>query len=137
MPTRKQVMDKISSLEILKERFDYYRDDFIRLSGKKEFEKTDKYYDGIISKLTKEMYLMPIRHRYTGTFYLKIPYTVPAEYEKLKGSVYMQEHLVSWEVEEPKLERYQNYYRAVYKKPEAGAEMMRDDAEAVYEMSDA
>ena len=63
--------------------------------------------------------------------YLKKPYTIPAEFEKCKGSLYMRENLVSWQIEKEDGKLDYTYYRAVYKKPH-GELIKREEAKPVY-----
>ncbi|MDA0912096.1 MAG: hypothetical protein O2809_11185, partial [Proteobacteria bacterium] len=71
---------------------------------------------------------------YTGTFYLKKPYTIPSEAVKLKGSIYMREDLVSWVVEsEDDYAKNLGYVRDAYKDKAMTKKFSKDDAVAVFE----
>jgi len=62
---------------------------------------------------------------------IKKPYTQPAVFEERSGSLYMQERLVSWQVENEQGKLEYPYYRTVYKKP-GGALITREDGMPVY-----
>ena len=77
---------------------------------------------------------MPIGHRYTGTFYLKQAYSVPAQSVKITGSAYMKEDLVSWslDADDPKMNDY-SYHREIFKDKNLKTLIKRDDADPVFE----
>ena len=129
--TRTDIINLLASIKHTKERYVYFEKEFISLSNEAEYNRTVEHYDQLILALTKEIYELPIGYRYTGTYYLKKPYTIPAEFEEGYGSLYMKENLVSWQIEkEPGVCDYA-YYRAVFKKPN-GAQITKEDAEPVY-----
>jgi hypothetical protein len=130
----KYTRDTLNSIEILKSKHEYLGKELIRVAGQDLYEQTSKYYDNVISKLTEEMRLLPIGYRYSGTFYLKKPYTVPIEFEKIEGSIFMREDLVSWQIESNGSNQNQTYayHRSVFKKPELNTEIRKEDGVPVY-----
>jgi len=97
--TRADVISFRASIKHLKERYEYMKKNIIPLSNQAEYDRTIEHYDHLITSLTKDIQPMPVGYRYTGTYYLKKPYTVPFEFEKCSGTLFMQEHLVSWKIE--------------------------------------
>jgi len=133
MSDRKKVIDTINGISFLLERHQHNSEELIRLLGAKEYKQISDLYNKAIAKLKKEKYALPIGHRYTGTFYVKKPYTMPTAYDEITGSVFMREDLVSWKVED--VEKYNfSYFRAVYREPndDAGSEITREDGEPVF-----
>jgi hypothetical protein len=129
--TRAEVINLRSMITHSKERYEYLEKEIIPLSNQAEYNRTIEHYDHLILGLNKEIEALPIGYRYTGTYYLKKPYTQPAEFEEGSGSLYMKENLVSWQIEtEPGVYDYA-YYRAVFKKP-FGDQITKEDAEPVY-----
>lgn len=115
----------------MKETYVSKKKDIIEFSDQTEYDRTIKHYDDLIATLTKEIQMLPIGYRYTGTYYLKKPYTMPPEFEENIGSLFMRENLVSWQVEKEPGKYEYSYYRAVFKKP-YGVLITREDAEPVY-----
>ena len=130
--SRADVKSLLASIEYNKDRYVYLQDKIIPLSTKDEYDRTVKHYDDLIERLKKEIKTLPIGHRYTGTYFIKKPYLIPAEFEEHFGSIFMKENLVSWQIEkDPGILDY-GYYRAVFKKP-YGDHVTKEDAEPVYE----
>ena len=96
------------------------------------YEQTIKHYDKVITNLNEELLLLPIGYRYTGIFYIKNSYTVPATFEKHDGVVYLREDLVSWQIEKGLERPDPSLRRNIYKEPRDGFELKREDAEPVY-----
>ena len=129
--TRTDVNNLLTMIKNSKERYVFLEKEITLLSNQAEYNRTVEHYDDLINILTKELQALPIGYRYTGTYYLKKPYIIPYEFEECHGSLFMKEHLVSWQIEkEPGVCEYP-YYRAVYKQP-AGALINRDDGKPVY-----
>lgn len=130
---RKQIGEIIHSIRSLKDRHEYWRDEFVRLSGKEGFATLQQIYNDLITKLTQEKESMPIGYRYSKDFYIKVPYTLPVQYEKINGSAFMREDLVSWRIEAD--ERYKHsYFRAIYrdKSNKENSEIRKEEATPVY-----
>lgn len=120
-----------ASIEYNKDKYVFLKDKIISLSTQSEYDRTIKHYDDLIEALEKEIKTLPIGYRYTGTYYIKKPYIIPAEFEEHKGSIFMKENLVSWQIEkEPGVLEYP-YYRAVFKKP-FGDYLTKEDGKPVY-----
>lgn len=129
--TRNALIQLINAINTIKDKYIAITNDMIELSGEAEVDRTMAHYDQAIASLEKELQTHPIGYRYTGIYYLKKPYTQPPIFEKHSGSLYMQEHLVSWQVENDQGKLEYPYYRAVYKQPE-GELITREDAKQVY-----
>ena len=130
--SRKYIDSLISSVKFIKNKYDYIKKEVVRLTGENEYEKTMKHYDKLLSILNQELVSLPIGFRYTGTFYIRNSYTIPATFEKHDGVVYLREDLVSWQIEEG-LERPDcGYHRNIFKEPKDGAELTKADATPVY-----
>ena len=129
--SRTNSINLLTTIKYSKDRYVYMEKDIISLSNQAEYNRVVEHYDNLIMALTKHIQALPIGYRYTGIYYLKKPYTMPAEFEEGSGSLYMKENLVSWQIEkEPGVCDYA-YYRAVFKKP-YGAQLRKEDAEPVY-----
>ena len=132
MQCRKYLYSTILNIESLKRKYEYSSKDIIRATSPDEYEQTIKHYDKLITNLNKELLLLPIGYRYTGVFYIKNAYNIPATFEKHEGAVFMREDLISWQIEGG-LERPNfSYHRNIYKEPKEGCELKREDAEPVY-----
>jgi len=130
--SRADVKSLLASIEYNKDRYVYLQDKIIPLSTQDEYDRTVKHYDDLIERLKKEIKTLPIGYRYTGTYFIKKPYLVPAEFEEHSGSIFMRENLVSWQIEKESGILDYGCYRAVFKKP-YGDYVTREDAEPVYE----
>ena len=131
---RKQTQDKLRRIENIIQMIKTMDGDSIDLFGQRKHQNTLSQFASIAQKITDQIKTLPIGHRYTGTFFLKIPYTLPAEYKKIDGSIFMREHQVSWEVEDGKGFQNQCYYRFIYKTASDDHNQLitRDDAEPVF-----
>ena len=132
MQNRKHIYSTILNIESLKRKYEYAAKDIIRATSQDEYEQTIKHYDKLIANLNKELFLLPIGYRYTGVFYIKNSYNIPATFEKHEGVVFMREDLVSWQIEEGLERQDLSCRRNIYKKPCEGGELRREDAESVY-----
>ena len=131
--TRSAIIELMSKVKKIKKSYMSLEKDILPLlSDQPEYDRIIAHYDYVIAELEKELQNKPIGYRYTGVYYLKKPYTMPAVFEKGFGSLYMSENLVSWQVEkEPGVCDYP-YHRAVYKQLD-GPILTREDAEPVYQ----
>ena len=115
--SRKHIESTIRNVQSIKTKLTDMNELFVECEGQARFDEMHLFYDRAIEKLTAEMLSMPIGHRYTGTFYIRKPYSSPVEFNKVKGSLFMREDLSSWKVENNEEYRW-SYYREAYKKPE-------------------
>lgn len=128
--TRTQLVNLLTNIQYMKEAYAFKEKDIIGLSNQTEYDRTIRHYDDLMKTLAKKIQKLPIGYRYTGTYYLKKPYTMPPEFEKREGSLYMRENLVSWQIEtEPGVCEY-SYHRTVSKRP-YGESITREDAKPV------
>lgn len=135
--SRKQVNSIINSLCALKTHNEHWKNEFIQLVGENSFTQLQAIYNEAIDRLTQEKKSIPMGYRYTGEFYIKKPYTMPIQYEKINGSAFMREDLVSWCIEEESRYKY-SYFRAIYRdtKGQEGSEIKREEATPFYETMD-
>ncbi len=91
---RKNLKSDIDTLDRILYLLRYKQSVFIEESSEKDLEKVTDYVKSIMTKLEDKSQKMPIGYRYTGTFYLKKPYTLPSESVKIKGSAFVREDLV-------------------------------------------
>ncbi len=132
MQSRKYVYSIISSMEFLKSRYESASKDIQRATSKDEYDQTIKHLDKLVANLNKELISLPIGYRYTGIFYIKNSYNISAAFEKHDGVVFMREDLVSWQIEKGTERPDPSYHRNIYKEPNEGYELKREDAEPVY-----
>jgi len=131
---RKNLKSDIDTLERILDLVNYKKDAFVEYSSESELKKLVDYVNKTKTKIEKNRQSLPIGHRYTGTFYLKKPYTVSNEAVKIKGSAFMPEHLVSWKIESD--DEYANnlwYVREIFKDKDMKERVKRDDGLAVFE----
>ncbi len=129
--SRSYIRNLLNTVQNIKERYVYFEKDIVLLSNQAERDRTIEHYDYVIKALKEELQTLPIGYRYTGTYYLKKPYTIPPEFEKCEGSLYMQENLVSWQIEKtPGVLKDYSYYRSIFKEP-YGKVLTKEDAEPV------
>ena len=131
---RKNLKSDIDTLDRMLDLINYKKDVFVEYSSENELEKLVDYVNKIKVKIKKKRQSLPIGHRFTGTFYLKKPYTVPSEAVKIEGSAFMPEHLVSWKIES-RDEYAKNlwYMRDVYKDKGMKERVKREDGVEVFE----
>ena len=132
--SRKHAKNTLRSVRSLKEKHEYLKEYHVRLMGQSAFDQMQSSYDEFILKLVEAIKKLPIGNRYSGTFYVRNPYSVPIEYDKIDGTAFMPENLVSWKIEN--IEKYKySYARAIYREPNDNAEneIKREDAEPVYQ----
>ena len=130
--SRKYINSIMSNIQFLKFKYENAQEDIIRMTSQAEYERTIKHYDLLIEKLSEELLALPIGYRYTGRFYLKKPYSIPVIFEEHYGVIYMREDLVSWQIESGVEPPNYSYHRTIFKKPEEGFELKREDSEPVY-----
>ena len=131
---RKNTKTDIDSIDRALNLLVWKKDVFIRESSEKEYEKAIGYVKSIMSKLEDKCEKLPIGHRYTGTFYLRKPYTIPYESIKIKGAAFLREDLVSWTIEsDDEYAKNLGCFRSVYKEKAMKTTLERDDGEAVFD----
>ena len=131
---RKNLKTDIDTLDRILDLINYKKDAFVEYSSESDLEKVIDYVNKTKAKIEKKRQSLPIGHRFSGTFYLKKPYTVPSEAVKIKGSAFMPEHLVSWKIESD--DEYANnlwYVREIFKDKDMKERVKRDDGLAVFE----
>jgi len=131
---RKNIKKDIDTLRNILHLINHKKPLLIQESSEKDLEKVTDYLQSIITKLEDKRQKMPIGYRYTGTFYLKKLFPFPSEVLKIKGSAFVREHLVSWELEsEDSYAKSIGYVRTVYKDKALQKPLTKDDAVPVFE----
>ena len=135
MPSkRKNIKANIDVLHRIMSNFEYIKDSLIEYSTDKDYNKAVEYVNKMVTKLEVERDKLPIGHRFTGTFYLKKPYTVPSESVKIKGAAFMREDLVMWTIEsDDEYAKNLYYVRDVYRDKKMTVKLSREDGDAVYQ----
>ena len=118
----------------LKDRHVNLDEELIRLSGQGGYYNIIKYYGNTIDKLSDEINLLPTGYRYSGIFYIKKAYIYPVEFEKITGTIFMREDLVSWRLEDGGTIHSQVYFRAVFREPSFDSEIKKEDTSPVYDV---
>ena len=132
---RKNTKTNIDSLNRISYLLDYNKETLLSESSESSFNHASDYIKSIAGKLEGRKNKLPIGHRYTGTFYLKKPYTLPSESVKIKGSAFMREDLVSWTIESDNEYAKNVYYvRDIFKEKAMKTTLKREDGEAVFEV---
>ena len=130
---RKQLQNKkyqlenfISSFEFLKNSLEEYMPE-----GTEDYLQNLK---GCLNKLGEDLRKLPVGHRYSGTFYVRKPYTIPIESEKIDGSAFMREDLVTWKQEEEGKKFWELAYKKnIYRDPELRIPIEREDGQPVFD----
>ena len=132
---RKQVKELINSLRSLRDRHEYWKNEFIELVGEQGFSELTKIYNQAIDKLIQEKKSLPVGYRYTGRFYIKKPYSIPVQYEMIDGAAFMREDLISWRIEAEHFYK-DSYFRAIYKDASGkeSSQIKREDSKPLYEV---
>lgn len=133
MSERKRITNLINTLDSLKDRYKRWAHDLRELGLAAEYEATLARFDSTLRALDKQAADLPTGYRYTGVFYIKKPYTVPDEFIKLQGSLFMREDLQTWAFEDVPGADKHRYVRAAYKEPHSRAPLIgKEDAVPVY-----
>ena len=135
MPSkRKNIKANIDVLHRIISNFEYIKDSLIEYSTDKEYNKVLDYVNKMVTKLEVERDKLPIGHRFTGTFYLKKPYTVPSESVKIKGAAFIREDLVMWTIEsDDEYTKNLYYVRDVYRDKKMTVKLKREDGVEVFD----
>lgn len=129
----KYVKEDLKRIIWIKDKCKYLNRELIRLSGEEDYNKTLQYFDNAIAKLETEIKQLPIGYKYVGTFYIKKPYTPTLEFEKIEGSAYQREDLISWTITREDGKEDYAYYQRLFKEPNLEFEITRELAEPVFQ----
>ncbi len=135
---RKRLREKIYSLNNLLHTVQVMQPTLVEYVSEPDAEHIVTTVQKAMQQLQAKIINLPLGHRFTGTYYLREPYSNPVRITKIEGSAYLREDLVSWEVEpdgQPS-ERY-GYFRQLYHDPQCQRMLQRDDGEPVFEQPDA
>lgn len=128
----KYAKEDLNRLLWIKDKCKYIKKELIRLGGEEDYQKTMQYFDNAITKLEAEIKQLPIGYKYIGTFYIKKSYTATLEFEKVEGTAYQREDLISWTITRNDEKKDYAYYQRLFKEPNLESEITRELAEAVY-----
>jgi hypothetical protein len=134
MSKRTQAYNFAESLDRAKRVFEWKKESIQPFTTKKAYNEFISYIDNLVVQAQKELDSIPLGYRYTGTFYLKRAYSIPAESIKVTGTMYMREDLVSWKIEESDND-YANslfYVRSIFKDKKMTKEFTRADCIEVF-----
>ena len=123
--SRKNALESLRSVYVLKNKHEKLKNSFISLTGEAPFQQCIKYYNELIDKLKDQINVLPIGFRYVGIFYIKKSYTLELEFVKYEGSLYMREDLVSWEIEKGRNGNESYLNRFVYREPFLDAALIK------------
>ena len=130
---RKQLQNKKYQLENFISSFEFLNNS---LEGYMP-EGTEEYFQNLkscLNKLDEDLRKLPVGHRYSGTFYVRKPYTIPIESEKIEGSAFMREDLVTWKPEEEGKQFWElSYKKDIFRDPEMSVPIKREDGQPVFE----
>ena len=132
MSRRKELNSYVKQLQSLLRTHDYNKDTLIETSGQEAFEAYQAYIESAIEKCKIEIKKLPIGHRYTGKYFVKKPYTSPAEYECIEGSLFMREDLITWQ-RESKEDDFPVWHKVAYQDLKSRKQITRQDGQPVYE----
>ncbi len=134
---RKRLREKIYSLNNLLHTVQVMQPTLAEYATESDAQQMVTTIQLAMRRLQAKITDLPLGHRFTGTYYLREPYSNPVRITKIQGSAYLREDLVSWEVEpdgKPS-ERY-GYFRQLYHDPQCQQLLQRDDGERVFEQPD-
>ena len=132
---RKNTKTNIDSLDRVLNLLNWKKDVFLNESPEKSYDEVVGYVESVMTKLKENVEALPIGHRYTGTFYVKKPYSIPSESVKLKGSAFMSEDLVSWIIDsEDEYAKNLYYVRSIFKDKGMTRLLEREDGDGVFEV---
>lgn len=130
---RKQLQEKRYQLDGFISRFEFLKEAL----GDYMPEQTEAYYQSLkacIHKIEEDIKKLPAGHRYSGTYYVRKPYTMPIEVEKIDGSAFMREDLVTWKQEEEGKKFWElAYKKSIYRDPELRIPIEREDGQPVFD----
>jgi hypothetical protein len=130
---RKKLRATDFTIDNLRRRFNYIQKDIVKLVGQSKYDTVHKVFDEILDEVTNDLKNLPLRHDYTDTFYIKKPYTIPAESLRYKGArASMREDLITWELYNQAGE-YHGWSRAIFKDKKMTKPVIREDGEPIFE----
>ncbi len=129
----KLLKENIFRIHDLIRRYQAQRDVLIDASSEKAFEYSDQYLSQSVATLIEKQKDYPVGHRYTGTFYVREPYSVPVRSIKVNGVAFMREDISSWLIESSDSPYHLRLFRGIFKDDRLRDEIQRNDAEPVYE----
>ena len=132
MSRRKELNSYVKQLQSLLRTHDYNKDTLVETSGQEAFEAYQAYIESAIEKCKAEIKKLPIGHRYTGKYFVKKPYTSPAEYECVEGSLFMREDLITWQRESEE-DEFPVWHKVAYRDLKNWDQIKRQDGQPVYE----
>ena len=132
--TRKEIKSNRYALKSIIESINRKKKTLVEFSDEKKYSKHLQYFQNIFDQLGTQLSKMPKGHKYTGTFYVRHPYSYPAKSEKITGSAFMREDLVSWSIESND-EYAQNigYVRNIFKDEAMIILISREEGEIIYD----
>lgn len=100
-------------------------------------EQTEAYYQSLkvcLERIDEDIKKLPVGHRYTGTYYVRKPHTIPVEAGKYEGSAFMREDLVTWKHEEEGKQFWElSYKKDIFRDPELRIPIEREEGQPVFD----
>lgn len=128
--SRAYITRLLNNLKTLKSNYEGILKDSATVVNIENLKSIDPFL-ALTELLTKAQKSLPIGYRYTGPFYIK----QCEQYIKHDGVLFMRENLVSWIIEKGTDRHDPCYHRNIFKQPEEGCELKKEDAELVFEQN--
>lgn len=122
----------IYALKRVKDALERNQETLVEMGGETGYTSSMDYLSTVIAALYEKKPTLPTGYRFTGTFYVREPYSDPTSSIEIKGSAFMREDLVSWAIEEGENTTNQFYFRDIYRDKERQTVIRREDAQPVY-----
>jgi len=128
--SRAYITRLLNNLKTLKSNYEGILQDSATVVNIENLKSIDPFL-ALTELLTKAQKSLPIGYRYTGPFYIK----QCEQFIKYDGVLFMRENLVSWIIEKGTDRHDPCYHRNIFKQPEEGCELKKEDAELVFEQN--
>ncbi len=98
-----------------------------------EYQQIIKTLERAVSGMKEKAKTLPLGTRYSGTFYIRKPYTMPTESVQVTGSAFMREDLISWSIDESvRPDFVYGVLRDIFKDKELKEPIKREEGELVF-----
>ena len=83
-PMKRKALESVrDGIANLKDRYNWYEKEFIRLQGEKNFKEHVNFLDETLDKIENELTQLPIGHRYEGVYSRsRVPFRVSCPMER-------------------------------------------------------
>ena len=125
---RSYITRLLHNLKTIKKSYEEFLKDLSEIIDTEKVKAEDPF-GALLEILNKEQKSLPIGYRYTGPFYMK----QTDQFIKYDGVLFMREYLVSWIIEKGIDHHEPCYHRNIFKEPNDGCKLKKEDAEPVFE----